>query len=291
MTDAANRVAVYIDFDNIVISRYEQVHARKGVFGKEGVRDQTARTNDKLAAAHLDLDAILDYASSFGVIAIKQAYADWSAAVNAQYRPELVSRAIELTQLFTTTQGMKNGADIRLSLDVIEDLHRLPDITHVVLVAGDSDYISLAQRVKRLGRTVIGIGVAGSISRALVAAVDDFAEYSALPGVLKKEVEPEEAKRPEPRTDDVAQPITPKEATALLRRALQLIDETDDDEWLYQSQVKSLMRRLDSRFNEKSLGYTSFTKFLESRHNVVEIRKDTDANERRLRLRETPPSK
>ena len=39
-----------------------------------------------------------------------------------------------------------------------------PDITHVVIVAGDSDYVPLAQRCKRLGRYVVGIGVAGSTS-------------------------------------------------------------------------------------------------------------------------------
>ena len=56
-------------------------------------------------------------------------------------------------QLFPTA-GTKNGADIRLSVDVVEELFRLPDITHVVIVAGDSDYIPPAQNVRRLGRTV-----------------------------------------------------------------------------------------------------------------------------------------
>ncbi len=51
----------------------------------------------------------------------------------------------------------------------------------MVIVAGDSDYIPLAQRCKRLGRYVVGIGVAGS-NRSL-AACDDFVIYDALPGV------------------------------------------------------------------------------------------------------------
>ena len=32
------RVAVYIDFDNIVISRYDQVH-RRGEWGRDGARN------------------------------------------------------------------------------------------------------------------------------------------------------------------------------------------------------------------------------------------------------------
>jgi NYN domain-containing protein len=47
-------------------------------------------------------------------------------------------------------------------------------VTHVVIVAGDSGYIPLAQRRKRLGRYVVGIGVAGSSSKSLAAACDEF---------------------------------------------------------------------------------------------------------------------
>ena len=92
-------------------------------------------------------------------------------------------RAVDLVQLFPAAAYGKNGADIRLAVDAVEDMFRLPDLTHVVIVAGDSDYIALAQRCKRLGRYVVGIGVAGSSSRSLAAACDDFVIYDALPGV------------------------------------------------------------------------------------------------------------
>ncbi|PRC56443.1 hypothetical protein C6A85_38590, partial [Mycobacterium sp. ITM-2017-0098] len=83
---------------------------------------------------------------------------------------QLVGRAVDLVQLFPAAAYGKNGADIRLAVDTVEDMFRLPDLTHVVIVAGDSDYIALAQRCKRLGRYVVGIGVAGSSSRMLAAA-------------------------------------------------------------------------------------------------------------------------
>ena len=54
----------------------------------------------------------------------------------------------------------------------------------MVVVAGDSDYIALAQRCKQMGRFVVGIGVASSTSRALVAACDVFTDYARLPGVI-----------------------------------------------------------------------------------------------------------
>jgi uncharacterized LabA/DUF88 family protein len=191
MTDAADtRVAVYIDFDNIVISRYDQMHGR-GQFQKDRARgfDTDAKSSDpditdRLARATVDVGAIIDFASSFGTLVLTRAYADWSASVNADYRGQLVSRAVDLVQLFPTAAYSKNGADIRLAVDAVEDMFRLPDLTHVVIVAGDSDYIPLAQRCRRLGNYVVGIGVAGSTSKSLAAACDEFATYDALPGIV-----------------------------------------------------------------------------------------------------------
>ncbi|KFF60743.1 hypothetical protein JF66_02485 [Cryobacterium sp. MLB-32] len=184
------RVGLYIDFDNIVISRYQQLHGRNA-FQRDGIRDfdKTSRDADpevaaKLAAATVDFNAIIDFAASFGTLVVNRAYADWSVPVNASYQRQLMSRAVDLTQLFTTTtRGTKNGADIRLAVDVVEDLFRLPDLTHVIIIAGDSDYIALAQKSKRLGRFVVGIGVAGSTSTSLAAACDEFEDYDSLPGI------------------------------------------------------------------------------------------------------------
>lgn len=184
-----SRVAVYIDFDNIVISRYDQVNGRNS-FQRDRVRQfdpdengADAAITAKLDAATVDVGAVIDFAASFGTLVLTRAYADWSAAVNADYRHQLVSRAVDLVQLFPAAAYAKNGADIRLAVDAVEDMFRLPDLTHVVIVAGDSDYVPLAQRCKRLGRYVVGIGVAGSTSRTLAAACDEFYTYDALPGV------------------------------------------------------------------------------------------------------------
>ena len=173
------RVAVYLDFDNIVISRYDQVHGRNS-FQKDKAR---GLDDDKLTKATVDLGAIIDFASSFGTLVLTRAYADWSADLNAKYQGQLVGRAVDLVQLFPAAAYGKNGADIRLAVDAVEDMFRLPDLTHVVIVGGDSDYIALAQRCKRLGRYVVGIGVAGASSRSLAPACDEFVTYDALPGI------------------------------------------------------------------------------------------------------------
>jgi hypothetical protein len=286
MTDTAGtRVAVYLDFDNIVISRYDQVNGRNS-FQKDKAKGLDA---DRLAKATVDVGAVLDFASSFGTLVLTRAYADWSADVNAGYRQQLVGRAVDLVQLFPAAAYGKNGADIRLAVDAVEDMFRLPDLTHVVIAAGDSDYIPLAQRCKRLGRYVVGIGVAGSSSRALAAACDEFVSYDALPGIpaLEPSADQESPKRQRRNTEAELEPPDPQTtATALLTRALQIGLEKDDVEWLHNSAVKAQMKRMDPSFSEKSLGFRSFSDFLRSRTDVVEL--DESSTTRMVRLQGAP---
>ncbi|MEO8527665.1 MAG: NYN domain-containing protein [Pseudolysinimonas sp.] len=291
------RVAVYIDFDNVVISRYDQLH------GRNAWRNDEARSNDpklasKLDVARVDIGAILDYASSFGTVALSRAYADWSVPANAAYRRQLVDRAIDLTQLFPAS-STKNGADIRLAVDVIDDLFRLPDITHVVVVAGDSDYIPLVQRCKRMGRIVIGIGVSGSTSQALMSALDEFESYDAIQreeavaviaapiAASKTRAEPTGV---DPVSETVAPPaMTTDDASRLLVRAIGLSSaKAGVDEWLNASALKSQIKRLNPSFNEKTLGYKSFMDFVTASTDLVEVKEE--GQQRYVRMREEKPA-
>jgi len=302
------RVAVYIDFDNVVISRYDQVHQEtRDAWRADNARDHVPSANGddpvevKLAEATVDIGAVLDYASSYGAVALARAYADWSVPANAAYRRQLVDRAVDLTQLFPVS-GTKNGADIRLAVDAMEDLSQYADISHVVIVGGDSDYVPLAQRIKQLGRFVVGIGVTGSTSRALIAACDEFSQYDALPGItpLKpkatgKETAKKTAAKTTKRTTKKATTKKPakkaefdpvQEAGELLVRAIRIAsDKIDDDEWLNGGGVKSQMQRMDPSFKEKALGFKNFSEFVESQSELVETRTDSADGHLRLRLR------
>ena len=318
MAEASDaRVAVYLDFDNIVISWYDRVHGRNA-YGKDRQRitehPGDPEVADRLARAMIEVGAIIDYASSFGTLVLTRAYADWSSPVNAEYRSQLVARAVDLVQLFPAAAYAKNGADIRLAVDAVEDMFRLPDLTHVVIVAGDSDYVPLAQRCKRLGRYVIGVGVAGSTAKSLAAACDEFEAYDSLPGVVRptKSAPPSAPELPETIAETTVEPAakaksrppakngrakaaTAKaeekvveekdEATELLQRALRLgHDKADADEWLHSSAVKTHMRRMDPSFSEKALGFRSFSDFLKSRGDIAEL--EETGHERLVRLRE-----
>ena len=276
------RVAVYLDFDNIVMSWYDRVHGRNS-YSRDRQRiaesPKDPEVAEKLARATVDVGAIIDYAASFGTLVLTRAYADWSLPVNAEYRSQLVARAVDLVQLFPAAAYAKNGADIRLAVDTVEDMFRLPDLTHVVIVAGDSDYVPLAQRSKRLGRFVVGVGVAGSTAKSLAAACDRFDAYDTLPGVTPPEPAKKEgasASRSRARKRSV------DPAADLLERALRLENDKDPSQWQHASAVKSLITRLDSSFSEKSLGHRSFTEFVAAHPDIAEM--DETDNIVRMRL-------
>jgi uncharacterized LabA/DUF88 family protein len=296
MTEPAHaRVAVYIDFDNIVISRYNQLHGA-GRFQEDRTRNfGLSRGNvdrelrERFSAAKVDVDALFEFAGSFGTIAISRAYADWSVSSSAFYQKAFAAHAVELAQLFPTGNSLKNGADIRLAVDVIEDLFRTPDLTDVVIVGGDSDYIALAQRCRRLGRRVIGVGVTGSTSKSLTAAFDDFAFYDELPAGSREPrahpsqhsavEEPPLLERATPHVDELGQ----SRATDLLVQVLKAGHARESAEWLHSSTVKNQMLQADATFDESKLGYRSFTGFMKSRDSVAELIEDEGIRKVKLR--------
>lgn len=290
MTDAGTvngQVAIYIDFDNIVISRYDELHGSKAFRNDIPSRNNSSpAVKQRLADARLNLDAIIDYASSFGTVAISRAYANWADPVNRSYASATMKRSVDLVQLFPMS-GTKNGADIRLAIDVIDDLSRYQGVTHVVVVAGDSDYVALAQRCKRLGRRVIGVGAGKSVGKYWELACDEFRYYSLLPGVLDQVTVDIEA------GDDLDSLIPLGESpTALLTRALRLGYGKVDGDWLAAAGLKVQMQRLDPSFDETALGFRNFTGFLNSMPEVIDVNAGDSGTFVRWKSRtESPPER
>ena len=56
----------------------------------------------------------------------------------------------------------------------------------------------------------------------------------------------------------------------------------DDDEWLHANVVKAQMKRMDPSFNEKSLGYRSFTDFVTAHQELAQMRVEGQARLIRL---------
>ena len=112
------RVAVYLDFDNIVISWYDRVHGRNA-YGKDRQRitddPNDAEVVERLKQAMIEVGAIIDYASSFGTLVLTRAYA---AAGNSCTRSTARATSCERYSALT---GLDQSAYARVSTSVPKD--------------------------------------------------------------------------------------------------------------------------------------------------------------------------
>ena len=227
-----NRVAVFIDFENIKIS-----------------------VDASFENERVDLRMILERiaAESDARILVKRAYADWG--IFRDYRSDLLDNATEPVQTFALTYKGKNGADIRIACDVMEFVLRHPDLTHVALVSGDSDFTPLVMKLREFGLQVVGVGVRNNTSAYLAKSCDKFLYYDEfrnaddpLPDALS------------PGTDEV----DPK---FLLLTALAQLGNRS----VTGSLLKTRMRQIDPRFDETRHGHASFMDFIRSAQELIDV--------------------
>jgi uncharacterized protein (TIGR00288 family) len=221
-------IAVFIDFDNIEI----------------GVR---TTLNE-----HFDVGIILEALKERGEVVTKIAYADWTRA--GEYSRHLTQHAIRLVQRNLTPGGDKNGADINLALDALEMAFTHPHINAYVIVGGDSDFLSLVEKLKQYDKKVFVIGGRAFTSVILQKNCHEFIAYENL---VRKPL-PARAGRP-PAPSMASAPIA--QAFPIVRRALKIL--ADREVSPQTGLLKSTLLQLDSTFSERTYGASSFLDFAE----------------------------
>ena len=108
----------------------------------------------------------------------KIAYADWTRA--GEYSRTLTQHAIRLVQRNLTPGGDKNGADINLALDALEMAFTHPHINAYVIVGGDSDFLSLVEKLKQYDKKVFVVGGRAFTSVILQRNCHEFIAYENL---------------------------------------------------------------------------------------------------------------
>ena len=221
-------IAVFIDFDNIEI----------------GVRTTLNQ--------QLDVGTVLDAIKERGEVVTKIAYADWTRA--SEYSRALTQHAIRLVQRNLTPGGDKNGADINLALDALEMAFTHPHINAYVIVGGDSDFLSLVEKLKQYDKKVFVVGGRAFTSVILQRNCHEFIAYENLAGVRKSSV-----KGGHTVAAAASSPIA--QAFPIVRRALKIL--ADREVSPQTGLLKSTLLQLDSTFSERNYGASSFLDFVE----------------------------
>jgi len=221
-------IAVFIDFDNIEI----------------GVKSTLGE--------NFDVGAILDALKERGEVVTKIAYADWTRA--GEYSRHLTQHAIRLVQRNLTPGGDKNGADINLALDALEMAFTHPHINAYVIVGGDSDFLSLVEKLKQYDKKVFVVGGRAFTSTILQRNCHEFIAYENLTGGRRSV-----ARSGRPVAPAAAAPVA--QAFPIVRRALKILSEREVSPQI--GLLKSTLLQLDSTFSERTYGASSFLDFVE----------------------------
>ena len=256
-----NKVAIYWDFDNIHISA-------------KNLDKKNINTRFKQEPRVLDVNAIMEFIASYGDISINQAYADWTMFSN--YQQDFLNYSIDLIQLFPRGSHSKNGADIRMSLDILEDSNAFPHLTHFVIIGGDSDYIGVAQKLKQRGKYIVGIAVEATTNDYFVKACNEFKFYKTI--LAKSNDQDSEKILEELKTKTDKNKIRKLVGSAIRK----LLNQYNTD-FVYKAQVKPMIRRLDPKFDESNYGYRTFTEFIMDHKDILDIR--DGENDQTIRLR------
>jgi uncharacterized LabA/DUF88 family protein len=244
-------VAVYWDFENIHASLFDAKNGR-GTYSKQ-VRGAPQ-------PVLVDVQAVYDFAATYGNIAVNKAYCNWQWF--AKYRQPLLKTAVELIQIFPPGASAKNGADIKLSLDALDDVLRFSYISSVIVVGGDSDFIPLAQKIKTAGKEMIGVGCRASTNQHWANSCSEFKYYESL--MIEGETAVDEP-------EDNEAPV--KNAVELITRAIKQIEAKSGDEWALNSSVRNMVKRLDPTFDEANYECKTFGALLKKYPGKFKIKK------------------
>jgi uncharacterized LabA/DUF88 family protein len=219
---------VFIDFDNIEI----------GVKSTLGVQ--------------FDIGVVLEALRERGDVVSKIAYGDWTRA--GDYSRSLTQHATKLVQRNLTPGGDKNGADINLALDALEMAFTHTHINAYVIVGGDSDFISLVEKLKQYDKQIFVVGGRSFTSLVMQRNCHEFIAYENLVSSRRT------ADRGR-QSGQVAGQAPVEQVVPLVRRALKVLADREVSPQL--GLLKSTLLQLDSTFSERTYGVSSFRDFAE----------------------------
>jgi uncharacterized LabA/DUF88 family protein len=227
------KIAVFVDFDNIEI----------------GVKNTLN--------LQLDIAAVLEGIKERGEIVTKVAYGDWKRA--GDYSRLLSQHAIRMVQRTVTPGGDKNGADINLALDALEMAFTHDHINAFVIVGGDSDFITLVEKLKQYDKKVFVVGGRQFTSLVMQRNCHEFIAYENL--VSGRRSQPAETRPAAPADAATKESGDVDQIIPLVKRALKVLADREVSPQL--GLLKSTLLQLDSTFSERNYGSSTFRDFVE----------------------------
>jgi uncharacterized LabA/DUF88 family protein len=227
------------------------------------------------------LRAIMAELAIHGHIVVKKAYGDWSNPLLKNWKGELNFLAIQPVQQFSYTTG-KNSTDIVMVIDAMDLLYAGKYDTFV-LVSSDSDFTSLASRLRSSEIYVYGIGEKKT-PIAFRNACDDFIFTENLSALENKPVENEKSSENEISKENCNETIDEiknsieNETKQDINNIISLLNiacETygDEEGWTNVSSAGTYIKRSMPDFDSKNFGFSKLPELITSLNTLFDMKK------------------
>lgn len=241
---------------------------------------------DKKIAVLIDADNvsekyikhIFDEVSNHGIPTYKRIYGDWTKPNLSSWKGMLLQYSINPIQQYGYTTG-KNSTDSALIIDAMDILYS-KNVDGFCIVSSDSDFTRLAARLREAGMYVLGMGEKKTPT-PFITACEKFKYLEVLASSAEPISAPAPAAEPEKPAGAAAENKPGMADLAQLTEAIRTIitDISDEDGWVYLSEVGSALNKRYPDFDVRNYGFSKLTPFVCSlKQFELQSRKDGKTN-------------
>jgi|TARA_R110000787_G_scaffold26123_1_gene73207 uncharacterized LabA/DUF88 family protein len=203
--------------------------------------------------------AIFEEVASFGEASVRRIYGDFASPQLGGWNKVLMEHGLNPQQSPAYTTG-KNSSDIALVIDAMDLLHT-GRFQGFVLVSSDSDFTSLASRIREQGLDVYGIGQKKTPD-AFRRACKRFIFVENLGTDAVEQAVQSDASQPAPRSNGDGGNVKeqPSKVVPLVIQAMNSIDP--DGDWYSLGQLGQYMVSAHPEFDPRTYGSAKLSDLL-----------------------------
>lgn len=192
-------------------------------------------------------DEVLSEVAKYGKPTIKRVYGDWTNPHLTQWARKLNSLGLRAMHQNAFTKS-KNSTDLALVIDAMDLLYD-DNVEAFALVTSDSDFTSLAHRLRESGKIVYVLGE-NKAPDALKNACDKFIDLEVVQDDKRSDVDDQATAEPDDESD--AAPAPTINLQSALTRALNAV--SDDEGWASLGALGNQLNRTHPSFDARTFG-------------------------------------
>ena len=123
------------------------------------------------------IDIILTETVNYGIASVRRIYGDWTDTAKHSWKDCLLRNSLTPVQQYSYTSG-KNASDSAMIIDAMDILYG-NHVDGFIIATSDSDFTTLARRLREDGKIVIGMGESKT-PMAFIKACEQFKTLDVL---------------------------------------------------------------------------------------------------------------